>query len=124
VAGEDHGPAIAGGPAEDSNALPVANAITAGHTCGDPSHGFAPSAGAPYGGGGSAADPAAALRTDDVAYPTLSAIGNGVFSGREHIAALAADTGRRAARYGWRAKHVGLSLCRARGDGEKTNGED
>src|SRR5262245_43867634 len=68
---------------------------------------------APYGCGRSAADPAAPVSSDDVAYAPLRAIGNGVFSRPEDIAALAADAGRRAARHGWRAKDIGLSL----GDG-------
>lgn len=63
------------------------------------------------------------MRSDDVAYATLCAKGNGVSSRREHIAALAADAGRRAACHGWAAKHVGLSLRGAWSDGEKTKRE-
>jgi len=62
------------------------------------------------------------MRSDDVAYATLCAIGNGVFSRPEDIAALAADPGRRAARHGWRAQYVLLSGAWA--DGEKAKGEE
>jgi hypothetical protein len=66
-------------------------------------HELASSPGAPYGSGRSTTDPAAPMRADDVAYATLCAIGDGVSSRPEDIAALAADPGRRAARHGWRA---------------------
>jgi hypothetical protein len=59
-----------------------------------------------------------------MAYATLYAIGNGVFSRPEDIAALAADPGRRAARHGWRAQYVRLSVCGARANGEKAKGEE
>lgn len=64
------------------------------------------------------------MRSDDVAYAALCAIGNGVFSRPEDIAALAADAGRRAACHGWRTKYVRLSVCGAWGDGEKRKGEE
>lgn len=64
------------------------------------------------------------MRSDDVAYATLRAIGDGVSSRPEDIAALAADPGRRAARHGWRGQYVRLSACGAWADGEKAKGEE